>query len=748
MLQEQITDITASIVETGLQAGQSYTIKQMEKTRKSLQAKLDRLNDQSRKDDVVTFEQLGVDRLFVDESHNYKNLYLYTKMQNVAGVSTTDAQKSSDMFMKCRYMDEITGGRGITFATGTPVSNSMTELYTIMRYLQYDTLMQMGMGHFDSWAATFGETTTAIELSPEGSGYRAKTRFARFFNLPELISLFKECADIQTADMLNLPVPEAEFVNEVLKPSEEQQELVASFSERAEYVRGGSVSPRDDNMLKITNDGRKCALDQRLLNEMLPDAEVSKVNTCVENAFSVWKEGTADRTTQLIFCDLSTPKNDGRFNVYDDVRNKLTAKGIPQEEIAFIHEYNTETRKAELFAKVRAGQVRILMGSTPKLGAGTNVQDRLVALHHLDCPWKPSDLEQQEGRILRQGNMNEKVKIFRYVTENTFDSYMWQILENKQKFISQIMTSKSPVRSCEDVDDTALTYAEIKALATGNEYIKEKMDLDIQVSKLKLLKANHTSQIYRLESDIAKKYPIQITTLKEHIAGMKTDLEMVGGFDMQDNDSFAMTVSGKLYTDKKEAGTALIAACTGLKAVNTAGTIGEYHGFKLQAAYNFFANIYEMTVKGQCSYKIEVGKDPLGNIQRVHNALSSIEKKIEESEQKLETVQQQLSVAMEEVKKPFTKEAELSEKMERLSELNAMLNMDEKGGENLLADDEIGEDVQSSPQGRAEAKADREKSADAVRTPSLLERLKEKQKAVAQAVNTSQSHKRRSEMEL
>ena len=455
MLEDQIADITFSIEEAAHQAGQNYTIKQLEKTKKSLQTRMKKLNDQTRKDDVVTFEQLGVDRLFVDESHSFKNLFLYTKMRNVAGISQTDAQKSSDMFMKCRYMDELTGGRGITFATGTPVSNSMTELYTIMRYLQYDTLMRMGMGHFDSWAATFGETVTAIELSPEGTGYRAKTRFARFFNLPELISIFKEAADIQTSDMLNLPVPEAEFINEVLKPSEEQQEMVAAFSERAESVRAGMVNPTEDNMLKITNDGRKCALDQRLLNELLPDAEKSKVNTCVENAFQVWEEGKADRTTQLIFCDLSTPKGDGTFNVYDDVRNKLTEKGIPKEEIAFIHEYNTEAKKAELFAKVRAGQVRILMGSTPKLGAGTNVQDRLIALHHLDCPWKPSDLEQQEGRILRQGNQNDKVKIFRYVTENTFDAYMWQILENKQKFISQIMTSKSPVRACEDVDEIA-----------------------------------------------------------------------------------------------------------------------------------------------------------------------------------------------------------------------------------------------------------------------------------------------------
>ena len=742
LLEDQIADITYSIEAAKEEAGQQYTVKQMEKTKKTLKAKLEKLNDQTRKDDVVTFEQLGVDRLFVDESHFYKNLFLYTKMRNVAGISQTDAQKSSDMFMKCRYMDEITGGKGITFATGTPVSNSMTELYTIMRYLQYDTLMNMGMGHFDSWAATFGETVTAIELSPEGTGYRAKTRFARFFNLPELISIFKEAADIQTADMLNLPVPEAEYINEVLKPSEEQKEMVEAFSERAEQVRGGAVDPRVDNMLKITNDGRKCALDQRLLNDMLPDAGESKVNACVENAFQVWEDGKDTQATQLIFCDLSTPKNDGTFNVYDDVRNKLVERGIPKEEIAFIHEYNTEVRKAELFAKVRAGQVRILMGSTPKLGAGTNVQDRLLALHHLDCPWKPSDLEQQEGRILRQGNQNDKVKIFRYVTENTFDSYMWQILENKQKFISQIMTSKSPVRACEDVDDTALSYAEIKALATGNEYIKEKMDLDVQVSKLKLLKANHTSQIYRLESDIAKRYPVQITALKEKIAGMRVDADVVKGIDLQDNDHFAMTVGGKLYTDKKEAGVALLSAASGLKSVKSAGQIGEYHGFALSSEYNFLSNTYTMTIKGKCSYKIEFGKDTLGNIQRIHNALSAIGKKLADTEQNLETVQQQLKTAQEEVQKPFPKEAELSEKMERLAELNAMLNMDEKGGENLLADEGIGENPEvNMPEER------QDRIADSVHKTSILERLKE-QKQQEQTRETQQKPKKKHEQEL
>ena len=750
MLEDQIADITFSIEEAAHQAGQNYTIKQLEKTKKSLQARMKKLNDQTRKDDVVTFEQLGVDRLFVDESHSFKNLFLYTKMRNVAGISQTDAQKSSDMFMKCRYMDELTGGRGITFATGTPVSNSMTELYTIMRYLQYDTLMRMGMGHFDSWAATFGETVTAIELSPEGTGYRAKTRFARFFNLPELISIFKEAADIQTSDMLNLPVPEAEFINEVLKPSEEQQEMVSAFSERAESVRGGLVNPTEDNMLKITNDGRKCALDQRLLNELLPDAEKSKVNTCVENAFQVWDEGKADRTTQLIFCDLSTPKGDGTFNVYDDVRNKLVARGIPKEEIAFIHEYNTETKKADLFAKVRAGHVRILMGSTPKLGAGTNVQDRLIALHHLDCPWKPSDLEQQEGRILRQGNQNDKVKIFRYVTENTFDAYMWQILENKQKFISQIMTSKSPVRACEDVDDTALSYAEIKALATGNPYIKEKMDLDVQVSKLKLLKANHTSQIYRLESDIAKNFPVQISALKERIAGMQIDSQVVKSVDLQDNDTFAMTVGNVLYEDKKEAGEALIAACAGLKTVSTGGKVGEYHGFTLSASYNMFSNAFELTVKGKCSYKLEIGKDPVGNMQRIHNTLSSIDRKLTESEQKLETVQQQLATAQEEVKKPFPKEAELNEKMERLSELNALLNMDEKGNETIMADEDIGREGSSTDSRDAVEEKELPETADRIHKPSILERLKQEkaQQNTAEQPSVQKTAKKKHEQEL
>ena len=715
MIERQIQDITFAIAEAKAEDdGKSFTVKQMEKTKKTLQAKLQKLNDQSRKDDVVTFEQLGVDRLFVDESHFYKNMFLYTKMRNIAGIAQTDAQKSSDMFAKCQYLDEITGGKGVTFATGTPVSNSMVELYTIMRYLQYDTLQKLHLGHFDSWAASFGETVTAIELSPEGTGYRAKTRFARFFNLPELISLFKESADVQTADMLNLPVPEAEYINEVLKPSETQQEMVSSFADRAEQVRNGNVNPKIDNMLKITNDGRKLALDQRLINDLLPDEPESKVNLCVENAYQVWEESTPDKSTQLIFCDLSTPKTDGTFNVYDDVREKLVAKGIPREEIAFIHEANTETKKAELFAKVRSGQVRILLGSTPKLGAGTNIQDRLIALHHLDCPWKPSDLEQQEGRILRQGNRNQKVKIFRYVTENTFDSYMWQILENKQKFISQIMTSKSPVRACDDVDDTALTYAEIKALATGNPYIKEKMDLDIQVSKLKLMRANHTSQIYSLESDIARRYPAEITAAKERIAGLKADLAVAKPLLEQDKEKFSITVEDRVYTDRKEAGSAILAACAAMKIAKTEGQIANLGGFAISSRFDAFAQTFKLTIKRQSSYTIELGSDPAGNIQRILNALASIEKTLPQVERRLETLQQQLAEAKEEVQRPFPQEAELNEKSARLAELNALLDMDEKGDDAALGmDEEVPDSELPAP------KREIERSADSVKRPSI-----------------------------
>lgn len=750
IVERQIDDITLALADARSEDSRSFTVKQMEKTKKTLEAKLQKLNDQTRKDDVVTFEELGVDRLFVDESHFYKNMFLYTKMRNIAGIAQTDAQKSSDMFAKCQYLDELTGGKGVTFATGTPVSNSMVELYTIMRYLQYDTLQKMGLSHFDDWAASFGETVTAIELSPEGTGYRAKTRFARFFNLPELISLFKESADVQTADMLNLPVPQAEYINEVLKPSETQEEMVSSFADRAEAVRNGSVNPRFDNMLKITNDGRKLALDQRLMNEMLPDEPESKVNRCVDNAFKVWEESSADKGTQLIFCDLSTPKADGTFNVYDDVREKLVARGVPREEVAFIHEYNTETKKAELFAKVRAGQVRILMGSTPKLGAGTNIQDRLIALHHLDCPWKPSDLEQQEGRILRQGNRNKQVKIYRYVTENTFDSYMWQILENKQKFISQIMTSKSPVRACDDVDDTALSYAEIKALATGNPYIKEKMDLDIQVSKLKLLKANHTSQIYSLESDIARRYPREIAAAKGQIEALQIDMDAAKPLLAQDKDHFSMEISGKVYSERKEAGAAIIEACKALKAAGTEGRIGNYGAFELHSRFDNFDKVFRLSIKGAWNYSMEVGKDPQGNILRVTNALAGIERALPQVERRLETLEQQLAQAREEAKRPFAQEAELAEKSARLAELNSLLNMDEKGSEDALGVDEDATETEVAdrphqPVNYAGRVA--EQTADNVRKPSVLAQLHAKQ--AERTAEPQKSQKRKShDMEL
>lgn len=688
MIERQIEEIEMAIEALKAENGERYSIKQMEKTKKSLSTRLSRLNDSSRKDNVVTFEQLGVDKLFVDESHNYKNLFLYTKMRNVAGIAQTEAQKSSDMFAKCQYMDELTGGKGITFATGTPISNSMTELYTNMRYLQYNTLQRLGLGHFDSWAASFGETQTAIELAPEGTGYRAKTRFAKFFNLPELIALFKESADIQTPDMLKLPVPEADYENIVLKPSEYQQDMVQSLADRAEAVRDRKVQPNIDNMLKITNDGRKLALDQRLINDMLPDEENSKATTCVDKAFEIWEQTKEQKSAQLIFCDLSTPKGDGTFNVYEDIRDKLMAKGVPENEIAFIHDANTETRKAELFAKVRSGQVRFLLGSTAKMGAGTNVQDRLIALHHLDVPWRPSDIEQQEGRILRQGNMNDKVKIFRYVTEGTFDSYSWQLIENKQKFIGQIMTSKSPVRSCEDIDEAALTYAEVKALATGNPYIKEKMDLDIQVSKLKLLKANHTSQKYRLEDNIVKHYPAQIATMKERLAGYRADIQTYQQNKFPDKDTFSMKIGNRVYTEKKEAGAALIDMCRSAKQPNMAVTIGDYQGFKMNVSFDSFFSKFTVNLKGRISHEVEIGADPLGNLQRLSNALEGMDKRMEEVAQKLENVEHQLETAKVEVTKPFPQEAELAEKLERLTELNALLNMDEKGGDGIDMDDE------------------------------------------------------------
>ena len=694
IIERQIAEITQSIEEIKAEQGERYTIKQMEKMRKTLQTRLDKLNDTSRKDDVVTFEQLGVDRLFVDESHYYKNLFLHTKMRNVAGIAQSEAQKSSDMFAKCQYLDELTGGKGITFATGTPISNSMTELYTNMRYLQYDTLQRMGLGHFDSWASSFGETQTAIELAPEGTGYRAKTRFAKFYNLPELIALFKECADIQTPDMLNLPIPKAEYENVVLQPSEHQKEMVASLAERAEAVRDRSVEPHEDNMLKITNDGRKLALDQRLINPLLPDEEHSKVNALVQKAYEIWDRTKADKSAQLIFCDLSTPKIVGKTiagdgndmleaevfdDVYHDIKRKLMNRGVPEEEIAFIHEANTELRKTELFGKVRSGQVRFLIGSTQKMGAGTNVQDRLVALHHLDVPWRPSDIEQQEGRILRQGNRNDTVSIFRYVTEGTFDSYSWQVIENKQKFISQIMTSKSPVRSCEDVDEAALTYAEVKALATGNPYIKEKMDLDIQVSRLKLMKANHTSQIYRLEDNIAKNYPKQIEVLQERIRGFQTDMETVRKNLPADKDNFSMKVGNRIFTDKKEAGTAILAMCQEMDSLQQTVEIGEYAGMRMKVTFDSFNRKFVMSLKGELSHNFELGSDAFGNITRLHNVLGGMAGELSEAETKLNNVAHQLETAKIEVQKPFPAEEELKEKMERLAELDALLNMDEKG---------------------------------------------------------------------
>ena len=679
IIEEQIEELEAGIQQAKLESdGSRFTVKQLEKTKKSLRRRLEKLENKEKKDDVVTFEELGVDRLYVDEAHYYKNAFLYTKMRNVAGIAKNEAQKSADMFNKCQYLDEITGGKGITFATGTPVSNSMTELYTMQRYLQYGKLNRMGLGHFDSWASTFGEVVTSIELAPEGTGYRAKSRFARFYNIPELMSMFKEIADIKTADQLELPVPEAEYETVVLKPSEHQKEIVESLGERAGVIRDGGVDSSVDNMLKVTNDGRKLALDQRLVNPLLPDDEDSKICACVEKSFAIWKETASKRSAQLIFCDLSTPKGDGTFNVYDDLKKKLMAKGVPEAEIAFIHDANTEVKKTELFSKVKSGQVRFLLGSTAKMGAGTNVQDRLIALHHLDVGWKPSDLEQREGRIIRQGNRNKKVHIYRYVTEGTFDSYMWQLIESKQKFISQIMTSKSPVRSCEDVDDTALSYAEVKALATGNPAIKEKMALDVEVSKLKLLKANFVSNHYRLEDDIAKNFPQQIAVLKESIEGYKADLEKYQANKITDPEKFVMEVGGTVFYEKKEAGAALLAVCQSMKQADAIINVGQYQGFSIRLKFDSWNKEFILSLKNENVYRVSLGSDENGNIIRINNALEAIPQKLAEAERKLETVQGQLKNAMEEVKKTFPKEEELNQKLERLSELNALLNMDEK----------------------------------------------------------------------
>ena len=679
MLRKQIDDLEMAIQSARYeQDGGRYTVKQIEKTRKTLQTRLEKLNQKEKKDQVVTFEELGVDHLYVDEAHSYKNAFLYTKMRNVAGIAQNEAQKSADMFNKCQYLDEITGGKGITFATGTPISNSMTELYVMQRYLQNSKLQNMGLGLFDSWASTFGEVVTSIELAPEGTGYRAKSRFARFYNIPELMNMFKEIADIKTSDQLKLPVPEAEYETVVLKPTEQQKEIVESLGERAEVVRNGGVDASVDNMLKITNDGRKLALDQRLVNELLPDNPESKIAVCAEKSYEIWKDTAAQKSAQLIFCDLSTPKGDGSFNVYDDLKQKLIEKGVPEKEIAFIHDANTEAKKTELFGKVKSGQVRFLIGSTAKMGAGTNVQDRLIALHHLDIGWKPSDLEQREGRIIRQGNHNKKVHIFRYVTESTFDSYMWQLIENKQKFISQIMTSKAPVRSCEDVDEAALSYAEVKALATGNPAVKEKMALDVDVAKLKLLKASHMNNQYRLEDDIARNFPQQIAKLTEIIDSYKADIAHFSEHKITDPEQFSMEISGKVFTEKKEAGVALLAVCKDIKSVDAAMDIGSYQGFNMRIQFDSWSKEFILSVKHESVAKVRLGADALGNITRINNLLESYPEKLADAEQRLETVQEQMANAKEEVGKPFPKEEELNQKLERLSELNALLNMDER----------------------------------------------------------------------
>ena len=693
ILEQQLEEITGGIAELKRNRGENFSIKQLEKSKKSIRQKLDKLNDQTKKDDVVTFEELGVDRLFVDESHYYKNLYLYTKMRNVGGIAQTEAQKSSDLFMKCRYLDEITGGRGTVFATGTPISNSMVELYTIQRYLQYNTLVKNGLQHFDAWASTFGETITAVELTPEGTGYRAKTRFAKFYNLPELMAMFKEIADIKTADMLNLPVPEAKYHNIAVKPSEMQKEMVASLAERAEQVRGGGVDSSVDNMLKITNDGRKLALDQRMLNDMLPDFEGSKINACVDNIYRIWKENADKKSAQLVFCDLSTPKNDGTFSVYNVIRKKLIERGIPESEVKFIHEADTDMKKKELFQKTRKGEVRVLLGSTQKMGAGTNVQDKLIALHDVDCPWRPSDLEQRSGRIVRQGNENPQVDIYRYVTEQTFDAYLYQLVEGKQKFASQIMTSKSPVRSAEDIDETALSYAEIKMLATGNPYIKEKMDLDIQVQKLKMLKSNFLSEKYGLEDKVIKFYPQQIAYLKSRVEGLTKDVETAKLHPKPiDEQPLGMMVSGVSYSEKAEAGQAIINAC---KSMNSPDAIplGEYRGFQMELYFDTVQRNYVVKLKGETSRDVPLGDDAHGNIVRIDNGIERFEETLADTKNSLENTEKQFETAKQEIEKPFAKEEELRAKTARLDELNILLNMDKKENEIVGGEPDEGEAV-------------------------------------------------------
>ena len=690
ILEQQLDEITEGIAELKKNRGDNFSVKQLERTKKSVKQKLDKLNDQSKKDDTVTFEELGVDRLFIDESHYYKNLFLFTKMRNVGGIAQTEAMKSSDLFMKCRYLDELTGGRGTVFATGTPISNSMVELYTIQRYLQYNTLVQNNLQHFDAWASTFGETITAVELTPEGTGYRAKTRFARFYNLPELMAMFKEIADIKTADMLDLPVPKAVFHNISVKPSEIQKQMVAELAERAERVRNGMVDAKEDNMLKITNDGRKLALDQRLINPLLPDFEDSKLNACVDAMFETWERGSEKRLTQLFFCDLSTPKNDGSFNVYDDIRQKLIARGVPVDEIRFIHEADTEAKKLELFKKVRRGDVRILMGSTQKMGAGTNVQNKLAASSDLDCPWRPSDLEQRLGRSIRQGNENAEVHIYRFVTEETFDAYLYQLVEGKQKFASQIMTSKSPVRSCEDIDETALSYAEIKMLATGNPHIKEKMDLDIQVQKLRLLKSSFLSEKYALEDKIIKFYPQEIARRSDVIAGLKSDIERASKHPKPMDDTFVgMTVKGAFYSEKADAGNAILEVC---KAMTNPEPIplGEYRGFTMELYFE--AREYKVRLKGELGYPVTLGTDTFGNITRLDNALEGLPKRLEMNEMELDNIKKQFETAKVDVERPFPQEEELKAKTDRLNELNALLNVDKRENEIVGGEPDEGEE--------------------------------------------------------
>lgn len=696
ILEQQLEELTDGIADLKRNRGENFSIKQLEKSRKAVKQKLEKLNDQSRKDDVVTFEELGVDRLFIDESHYYKNLYLYTKMRNVGGIAQSEAQKSSDLFMKCRYLDELTGGRGTVFATGTPISNSMVELYTIQRYLQYNTLVKNNLQHFDAWASTFGETVTAVELTPEGTGYRAKTRFAKFYNLPELMAMFKEVADIKTADMLDLPVPQAHYHNVAVKPSEMQKEMVASLAERAEKVRGGNVDSSVDNMLKITNDGRKLALDQRMLNDMLPDFEDSKINACVDNIYRIWAETADKKSAQLVFCDLSTPKNDGTFSVYDDIRKKLIERGIPESEVKFIHEADTDIKKKELFQKTRKGEVRVLLGSTQKMGAGTNVQDRLIALHDVDCPWRPSDLEQRSGRIIRQGNSNPDVDIYRYVTEQTFDAYLYQLVEGKQKFASQIMTSKSPVRSAEDIDETALSYAEIKMLATGNPYIKEKMDLDIQVQKLKLLKSNFLSEKYALEDKVIKYYPQRITALENRIEGLKQDVETAKQHPKPTDDRFVgMEVKGVFYSEKAEAGKAIIEACKQMNSPDPI-SLGKYRGFDTELLFNSTERTYEVKLKGATSRNITLGDDAYGNITRLDNGIEKFAESLTFAENELENTQNQFEIAKKEVQKPFAQEEDLKAKLSRLDELNILLNMDKTENEIVGGEPDESEKPQKS----------------------------------------------------